>query len=140
MQEGLHKIVSSDETIVAISTPLGHSGLGVIRISGNASLGLAKRFFRSHAQNSELKPRTAALGMWRDQHGDPIDEVVITFFEGPRSYTGEDVIEISAHGNPTVLRKIVESARLAGARLAVPGEFTLRAVANGKMDLLQAEA
>ena len=140
MLEGLHKIVSSDETIVAISTPLGHSGLGVIRISGNAAQGLAQRLFQSHAQNSELKHRTAALGTWKDQHGDPIDEVVITFFQGPRSYTGEDVIEISAHGNPTVLRKIVESARLAGARLAVPGEFTLRAVGNGKMDLLQAEA
>src|SRR5215470_5077559 len=98
MLEGLHKIVSTDETIVAISTPLGHSGLGVIRISGNACQSLAQRFFKSHAPNSELKHRTAALGTWNDQQGDPIDEVVITFFQGPRSYTGEDVIEISAHG------------------------------------------
>jgi tRNA modification GTPase len=140
MLEGLHKIVSTDETIVAISTPLGHSGLGIVRISGNDSTKVIRHFFKSDSQNFELTPRVATLGAWNDENGDPIDEVVITFFQGPRSYTGEDVVEISAHGNPIVLRKIVESVRIAGARLATPGEFTLRAVANGKMDLLQAEA
>jgi len=140
MLEGLHKIVSTDETIVAISTPLGHSGLGIVRISGNDCTKVIRRFFKSDSQNFELTPRVATLGAWNDEHGDPIDEVVITFFQGPRSYTGEDVVEISAHGNPIVLRKIVESVRIGGARLATPGEFTLRAVGNGKMDLLQAEA
>jgi tRNA modification GTPase len=80
------------------------------------------------------------VGDWKDGDGGHLDEVVVTLFEGPHSYTGEDVLEISAHGNPWVLRRIVECARLSGVRLAIPGEFTLRAVGNGKMDLTQAEA
>jgi tRNA modification GTPase len=80
------------------------------------------------------------VGDWKDGDGGHLDEVVVTLFEGPHSYTGEDVLEISAHGSPWVLRRIVECARLSGVRLAIPGEFTLRAVGNGKMDLTQAEA
>ena len=75
------------------------------------------------------------------EDGEAVDEVVVTFFQAPHSYTGEDLLEISAHGNPLILNRIVRSAiQLAGARLAAPGEFTLRAVAHGKMDLIQAEA
>jgi len=139
MQEGLHKIVSSDETIVAISTPVGHSGLGVIRISGRDCKNLARHHFKAHSNNLDLQHRTAVVGVWRDATGEEIDEVVVTYFGAPRSYTGEDVLEIGAHGNPMVLRRIVESTRPL-ARQAAPGEFTLRAVANGKMDLVQAEA
>ncbi len=135
MREGLHKIVSSDETIVAISTPAGHSGIGVVRISGTESAAIARRFFRY-----QLEHRKATVGVWNDENGEEIDEVVVTLFAAPRSYTGEDVIEISAHGNPFALRRIVDAARTAGARIAAPGEFTLRAVAHGKMDLIQAEA
>ena len=140
MQEGLHKIVSEDETIVAISTPLGHSGIGVVRMSGAECLKVAGRFFRPHLSVSEITHRTALVGIWNDPSGAQVDEVVVTLFKGPHSYTGEDVLEISAHGNPLVLRRIVECARLLGIRLATAGEFTLRAVANGKMDLTQAEA
>jgi len=139
MREGLHKILSDDETIVAISTPLGHGGIGVVRISGGECRKIARQLFRS-PRSSRLEHRTAEVGSWLGRNGTEIDAVVVTLFHGPRSYTGEDVLEISAHGNPVVLREIVETIRLAGARLAGPGEFTLRAVAHGKMDLAQAEA
>jgi tRNA modification GTPase len=140
MQEGLHKIASDDETIVAISTPIGHSGIGVIRVSGTHCWNIAALCFQPHLQNASLTHRAALIGMWTDSTNQPLDEVVLTFFAKPHSYTGEDVLEISAHGNPFVMRRIVESVCAAGARLARAGEFTLRAVANGKMDLVQAEA
>jgi tRNA modification GTPase len=140
MREGLQKIVSDEETIVAISTALGRSGIGVIRVSGRDCESVARRFFKPHSQNSGLQHRKVVVGTWNDVHACEIDEVIVTFFQAPHSYTGEDVIEISAHGNPLGLRRIVESTLLAGARLAAPGEFTLRAVAHGKMDLVQAEA
>lgn len=140
MLEGLHKIVCSDETIVAISTPLGHSGLGVIRMSGSLVLAIGRRFFRSGSAPEEFNHRRAVVGRWVDINGEVVDEVVVTVFRGPHSYTGEDCLEVSGHGNPAVLRRILETARSSGARIAVPGEFTLRAVAHGKMDLIQAEA
>src|SRR5881296_378595 len=140
MREGLHKIVSSDETIVAISTPLGRSGIGVVRISGAEAVAIASRFFSLHSAPAVLVHRTAAVGTWLDFRGDKIDEVVVTFFRAPHSYTGEDVVEISGHGSPLALKRIVESCRTMGARIAQPGEFTLRAVAHGKLDLVQAEA
>jgi tRNA modification GTPase len=140
MREGLHKIVSDEETIVAISTPLGHSGIGVIRVSGCDCLSIARRFFHPHSANSDLLHREAVIGKWKGADGEEMDEVVVTSFRAPHSYTGEDVLEISGHGNPFVLRQIVETVRSAGARLAAPGEFTLRAVCHGKMDLVQAEA
>ena len=140
MLEGLHKIASSDETIVAISTPLGHSGIGVIRMSGGKAASIARSFFRPHSTTAGLDHRLALVGVWIDANGEQLDEVVVTLFRAPQSYTGEDVIEISSHGNPLALRRIVETARSAGARIAAPGEFTLRAVAHGKMDLIQAEA
>jgi tRNA modification GTPase len=137
MREGLHKIVDADQTIVAISTPLGRSGLGVIRMSGGDALSIGQRFFR--ASTSEIEPRRATLGRWTND-AEVIDEVVLTYFQAPRSYTGEDVVEISAHGNPLTLNCIVRCVLQAGARIAEPGEFTLRAVSHGKMDLVQAEA
>jgi tRNA modification GTPase len=140
MREGLHKIVSADETIVAIATPFGRSGIGVVRLSGSDAGAIARRFFRPHAPAATLEHRIAVVGTWVDASDEPVDEVVMTFFRSPHSYTGEDVIEISAHGNPLALRRIVECTMSATARMAEPGEFTLRAVAHGKIDLLQAEA
>jgi tRNA modification GTPase len=140
MREGLHKIVSDDETIVAISTPPGHSGLGIVRMSGSKCLDVVGRFFKPHSQNWHLQPRVATVGVWSDVNGEPIDHVLVTWFRAPQSYTGEDVLEISAHGNPLSLRRLVDCAQQAEVRLAAPGEFTLRAVAHGKMDLVQAEA
>jgi len=137
MREGLAKIVSLDETIAAISTPLGRSALGVVRISGADAARITKEFFRSSAP---LQHRRSQVGTWVDGRGEAVDEVVVILGEAPRTYTGEDLVEITAHGSPLVLNRILETIRSAGARLAAPGEFTLRAVANGKMDLMQAEA
>jgi tRNA modification GTPase len=133
----LHKIVSLDETIVAVSTPLGRSALGTVRVSGTATLSIVERSFR---HKGPLEHRRASLGQWLDVDGNLLDDVVVTTFHAPNSYTGENLAEISAHGNPIILQRIVDTIRARGARLATPGEFTLRAVANGKMDLTQAEA
>ncbi len=140
MREGLQRIVSGNETIVAISTPLGRSGIGVIRLSGSAAVSITRQFFKSNSAQSKFVHRQATVGTWEWPAGERLDEVVVTFFQAPHSYTGEDVIEISGHGNPLILARIVESTLSAGARIATPGEFTLRAVAHGKMDLIQAEA
>src|SRR6266850_1000129 len=140
MREGLHKIVSPDETIAAISTPLGRSGIGVVRMSGREAVEIASRLFKSNSLNAVLEHRKAQVGRWMSATDEEIDEVIVTLFRGPQSYTGEDVVEISGHGNPFILGHIIESIRSQGARIAAPGEFTLRAVAHGKMDLIQAEA
>jgi tRNA modification GTPase len=125
-----------DDTIVAIATPPGRGGIGIVRISGST----AGRVAASVAIRSEpLEPRRATLTELR-ANGKAIDRAVVTYFPAPHSYTGEDVVEISAHGSPVVLRAIVESAMQAGARLAEPGEFTFRSYLNGRIDLVQAEA
>ncbi len=135
--QGFEKLSSPDETIVAVSTPPGRGGIGVVRLSGPAAIEILDRFFTS-TDGTEL--RRARYGTLRSPDGEHIDHVVATTYRGPHSYTGQDVVEISAHGNPVVLERIVELALEAGARRATAGEFTLRAVAAGKMDLAQAEA
>lgn len=137
MREGLHKIVSTEDTIVALSTPPGRSGIGVIRISGPNAERIARQFFTGF---SHLSHRAATVGRWQSSDGEVIDDVVVTLFKAPHSYTGEDVLEISAHGNPVILNRLIIMIQGASARVAMPGEFTLRAVAHGKMDLIQAEA
>ncbi len=124
------------DTIVALSTPAGKSAIGVVRLSGPAALQIAGRLL----QRGELRSRRASLNVLLGADGEPIDEVVCTAFPGPRSYTGEDVVEISCHGSPPVLRFAVERSCELGARIAEPGEFTRRAWRNGRMDLVQAEA
>src|SRR6188768_1114842 len=127
---------STDDTIVAIATPPGRGGIGVVRLSGPAALDIA----RALTARGSFEPRYATLATVRDADGGPIDEAVLTFFPAPRSYTGEDVVEVAAHGSPIVLRAIVGAAIRNGARLANPGEFTFRAYLSGRMDLVQAEA
>jgi tRNA modification GTPase len=129
--------VNPNDDIVALSTPPGRGGLGVVRLSGSHSLAIAGRITRA---KKEFAPRVATLAELVDQAGDPLDQVIVTWFERPRSFTGEDVVEISCHGSPVILRACVERALGAGARLAEPGEFTLRALLNGRIDLPQAEA
>ena len=132
----------TSDTIVAIATPPGRGGIGVVRLSGGAAQEVARcvttygrRFAPRHATLTHARrPPRAPNGQ------EAIDEVVATFFPGPASYTGEDVVELSAHGSPVVLQAIVDAAMRAGARLAEPGEFTLRAFVNGRIDLAQAEA
>jgi tRNA modification GTPase len=127
-----------DDTIVAMATPPGRGGIGVVRLAGPQSREIAARMLRS---KHELDPGRAVLAeLMEPTTGERIDEAVVTFFAKPHSYTTDDVVEISAHGSPVVLRHIVELATEAGARLAEPGEFTMRAFLNGRIDLTQAEA
>jgi len=124
------------DTIVAIATPPGRSALGIVRLSGPASRVTAAQFLSPMA----WRAGTAHLGEMRDAQGHVVDQVIVTFFERPHSFTAEDVVEICCHGSPVVLRHAVQSAVNAGARLAEPGEFTMRAFLNGRLDLPQAEA
>jgi tRNA modification GTPase len=132
---------SPDDTIVAIATPPGRGGIGVVRISGPSAQPITQQLL---ARKPPLEPRRATFARFAGppdpRTPGPSDEVVVTFFESPASYTGQDVVEISAHGSPVILQSIVRRAMDAGARLARPGEFTLRAFLNGKRDLVQAEA
>ena len=131
---------SPDDTIVAVATPAGRGGLGVVRISGSDACEVAGRIL---IRDKPLQPRHATFTRVRASDTDaqrPVDEVIATWFPAPRSYTGEHVVELSTHGSPVILRQVLERAIDAGARLARPGEFTLRAFVNGKMDLIQAEA
>jgi tRNA modification GTPase len=152
---------STQDTIVAIATPPGRGGIGVVRISGSNAQSIAQRLV-SHT--GRLEPRRATLtqigrvgppseidavgqvgsyvvsGFSRTSDTDVVDQIIATYFPAPHSYTGDDVVELSAHGSPVVLRAIVTMAIEEGARLAEPGEFTLRAFLNGRIDLTQAEA
>ncbi len=131
---------SPDDTIVAVATPAGRGGLGVVRISGSDACEVAGRIL---IRDKPLQPRHATFTRVRASDTDaqrPVDEVIATWFPAPRSYTGEHVVELSTHGSPVILRQVLERAIDAGARLVRPGEFTLRAFVNGKMDLIQAEA
>lgn len=127
------------DTIVAISTPPGRGGLGVVRMSGERSRTVAESILRFRKSPS-WAPWRCAMAELLDEEGRPIDQVVVTYFAAPHSYTAEDVVEISCHGSPVVLRHCVARACAAGARPAEPGEFTLRAFLNGRIDLPQAEA
>jgi tRNA modification GTPase len=155
--------VNVDDTIVAIATPPGRGGIGVVRIAGPTAREIALPMLRlkhdlepGHAVFGELiEPRgtkgsdfqlpvssDASTGNGKLETGNStrIDEVVVTYFAKPHSYTTDDIIEIAAHGSPVVLRHVVELCVAAGARLAEPGEFTMRAFLNGRIDLTQAEA
>jgi tRNA modification GTPase len=132
--------VNLDDTIVAIATPPGRGGIGVVRIAGPAARQIAAPLLRL---KRDLEPSRAILGDLLDpsDHSlQPIDEVVVTYFPKPHSYTTDEIVEIAAHGSPVVLRHIVEMCVAAGARLAEPGEFTMRAFLNARIDLTQAEA
>jgi tRNA modification GTPase len=131
---------SATDTIVAIATPSGRGGIGVVRLSGpdagriaESMTGRDRPFETRHATYTHVTARAA-------ENKTCLDRVLVTVFAGPHSYTGEDVAEISGHGSPVLLEEIVTLAMDAGARLAEPGEFTLRAYLNGRLDLIQAEA
>ena len=128
---------SPSDTIVAIATPPGRGGIGVVRISGPHALDVGRALLDAPRP---LAARYATLTRVRDESGVRLDEVLATWFPAPHSYTCEDVLEISAHGSPALLRAVLRAAMRAGARLAEPGEFTLRAFLNGRIDLVQAEA
>lgn len=125
------------ELIAAVATPAGVGALGVVRLTGDGCAPAARRLLRL---KGELAPRFATRCEALDAEGRPLDDAVATFFPAAQSPTGEDLLEISAHGSPLILAAILAAARAAGARPAEPGEFTKRAFLNGKLDLAQAEA
>jgi len=129
------------QTIVAPMTPSGVSAVAALRVSGTHVRDVVRRLFGDKPAGA-LEPRRAALGTARDpQTGKVIDSLLYLFFEGPNSYTGEDVLELYPHGNPLIVRDLLQAIRgIEGVRLAEPGEFTRRAFLNGKMDLTQAES
>ena len=133
-----------DDTIVAIATPPGRGGIGVVRLAGPDARSIAEPMLKlTHpleAGRAMFGDLVEANGIAPDGSDARIDEVVVTYFAKPHSYTTDDIVEISAHGAPVVLRHIVEVAVARGARLAEPGEFTMRAFLNGRIDLTQAEA
>ena len=128
------------DTIAAISTPLGEAGIGIVRLSGAAAEAIARRLFRPHRPRPTWQSHRLYLGHIVDPQGEIIDEVMVTFMRAPYTYTREDVVEINCHSGYGVLRRILDLALAAGARLARPGEFTLRAFLSGRLDLTQAEA
>jgi tRNA modification GTPase len=131
----------ADDTIAAISTPPGRGGIGVMRLSGPASLDIAASIFHSKSEAQLDTPNRAHFGHLIDPAtGEIVDEVILTFFKAPHSYTGEDVAEISCHGSPIILQRVLQLAIDRRARIAEPGEFTFRAFLNKRIDLTQAQA
>ena len=128
-----------DDTICAISTAPGVGGIAVIRVSGNDAILITSRCWKG-ANIAEMKSHTAHFGRIIDKNGDILDEVVLTLFRNPRSFTGEDVIEIACHGSSWIQQQIVNTLIECGCRTAIGGEFTRRAYTNGRLDLSQAEA
>ena len=134
----LGKLAGWEDTIVALATPPGIGAIGVIRVSGSQAIVLVDRLFPGKDLGSQPS-HTLHVGLLVDD-GRQLDEVVVSLFRNPRSYTGEDVVEISCHGSPYVQEQVIQSLLRLGARLAKAGEFTQRAFLNGKLDLTQAEA
>ncbi|MBF0634211.1 MAG: tRNA uridine-5-carboxymethylaminomethyl(34) synthesis GTPase MnmE [Nitrospinae bacterium] len=130
------------ETIAAISTAIGEGGLSMVRLSGVDAIKVASEIYRTPkgGRKQRFAPRHATLGHAVDETGARIDEIIITVMESPRTYTREDIAEITCHGGPVVVKKILSRVLALGARMAQPGEFSKRAFLNGRIDLLQAEA
>lgn len=132
------KLQGWEDTIVALATPHGIGAIGVIRISGPAAISICNRLFPS--KNLEQQPSHTLHVGYLKSAGQLLDEVVVSLFKGPRSYTGEDVVEISCHGSPFIQENVIQAIIQEGARLARPGEFTQRAFLAGRIDLAQAES
>ena len=134
--------ILDNDTIVALATPSG-GAIGVIRLSGPSAIAIANNLFRATRKDSallEAKANTLQYGVLRSKDGEELDDVVASVYRAPHSYTGEDCVEISCHGSAYILQQALQSLVASGARQARPGEYTLRAYLNGKMDLSQAEA
>src|SRR5206468_7146636 len=137
--------MTSEDTVVALATPPGRGGVGVVRLSGERSIEIATRVVRFRKSGLETQRATLGEIVEPARAGGPasgrvLDQVVVTCFRKPHSYTAEDVVEVSCHGAPVILQHLVECYVERGARPAEPGEFTLRAFLNGRIDLTQAEA
>lgn len=132
--------LAAADTIVAISTPPGRGGIGIVRLSGPSSASIAAQLVRLRQPLTPAQVRLADVPDSAEPEAQRIDEALVTYFQAPHSYTSEDLVEIAAHGSPVVLELLVRRAIELGARLAAPGEFTQRAFLSGRLDLTQAEA
>jgi len=132
--------MNADDTIAAISTPPGRGGIGIVRISGAASIHIASKIFHTESGEPFQAPNRAYAGRVASPAGYYLDQCIATYFKAPHSYTGEDVIELCCHGSPVVLRQVLDLVLNNGARTAEPGEFTLRAFLHRRIDLAQAQA
>src|SRR5215471_17130086 len=145
--------MNASDTIAAVSTPPGRGGIGIVRLSGPGSIDIAGGLFSAgiaraagpdsatrQVEPIQVEPNQVVVGHVLDKAGEAVDTAVLTYFRGPKSYTGEDVVEISCHGSPVVLAAVLDRALTLGARLAEPGEFTMRAFLNQRIDLAQAQA
>ncbi|MEP6569858.1 MAG: tRNA uridine-5-carboxymethylaminomethyl(34) synthesis GTPase MnmE [Acidobacteriota bacterium] len=126
------------DTIVAVATSPGRSAIGIIRLSGPQALEILRSLVQDQVFTPE--PNRIVLRQIRRESGEPLDSALVSYFAAPRSFTGEEMVELSCHGSPIILRRVLDLTQSLGARLAEPGEFTLRACRNGKMNLSQAEA
>ena len=138
----MSRLYDNSDTICALSTPPGTGAIAVIRISGNDAFSLAATLFRPIRKNLDLTTaasHTIHLGLIEDD-GHPVDEVLLSLFRKPHSYSGEDLVEISCHGSPFIQQRMLDTLIRHGARLARPGGFTLRAFLNRKLDLSLAAA
>lgn len=133
-------MLKNEDTITAVATPNGTGAISVIRISGPESFSGIDKIFSGKVKICEAKSHTIHYGKIFDSNGELMDDVLVSVFKSPHSYTGEDSIEISTHGNPFISKRIIEELTKNSIRLAEPGEFTKRAFLNGKIDLTQAEA
>ncbi len=138
MKEFVHRAYQPGETVAAIATPPGEGGIAVVRISGHDALAVAERVFSGPVRS--YKSHTAHLGKVLDTSRRVVDEALLLVMLAPRTYTGEDTVEIQCHGGSLITRKVLDTVLQAGARAAEPGEFTFKAFMNGKLDLAQAEA
>lgn len=134
----IHTHYKPDETIAAIATPPGEGGVAIIRISGKQAFEVAAKTFTGPVKS--YASHTAHFGKVVDSQGRKVDDVLVLVFRSPRSYTGDDIVEIHCHGGSLITKRVLEVVIAAGARPAQPGEFTFRAFMNGKLDLAQAEA
>ena len=129
-----------ERTIAAISTPQGNGGIAVIRISGNDAVKVADKVFFGSKKLADCDTHTVHYGFIKNEKGEKVDEVLATVMLAPKTFTREDVVEISTHGGSTASRAVLDTIIRAGAYMAEPGEFTKRAFLNGRIDLSQAEA
>lgn len=134
----IHHLYQPEETIAAVATPPGEGGVAIIRISGNQAFEVAAKLFTGPIHT--YATHTAHYGQVINLEGEHIDDVLVLVMRGKRSFTGEDTVEIHCHGGSLITRRVLDAVLLAGARAAMPGEFTFKAFINGKMDLAQAEA
>ncbi|HXW00692.1 MAG TPA: tRNA uridine-5-carboxymethylaminomethyl(34) synthesis GTPase MnmE, partial [Anaerolineae bacterium] len=132
---------SLDDTIAAIATSIGHSGVGIVKLSGPDAYPIARRLFRSARGRTDFQPHRLHYGqIIEPDSGASVDEAMVVYMPQPHSYTRQDVVEIQAHGGIVPLRRILQLTLSLGARPAEAGEMTLRAFLNGRLDLAQAEA